>query len=190
MAKVVLSLHGFHSSPESIKAQQLAEYIKRYHPDITFICPQLPCCPGQMWQLIESIFEQHQGDKIGVVGSSLGGYLASKVAEQYGCKVILVNPAVTPYRLLQAYEGVQVHPYTGESYQIDNNYMQHLKALDVENISRPQHSWVLLQQGDEVLDYQQAMNKYQDCKITCETEGDHSFVGFERFIPDIINFLF
>jgi len=190
MAKVLLSLHGFHSSPESLKARQLAQYVDKLHPEITFICPQLPCLPEQMWQLIESIFEKHKNDTIGVVGSSLGGYLASKVSEVYKNRVILVNPAVTPYLLLQTYVGQQVHPYTEQPYQIDTNYMLQLKALDVDTISEPDNSWVLLQQGDEVLDYQQALLKYQGCKITCEEGGDHSFIGFERFIPDIIRFLF
>ena len=143
-----------------------------------------------MWKLIESIFKKHKDDQIGVVGSSLGGFLATKVAEDYKTKVILINPAVTPYLLLQAYAGKQTHPYTGESYFIDETYMSQLKSLDVKNITMPQNSWVLLQQGDEVLDYQQATNKYQQCQITNETGGDHSFVGFERFIPDIIKFLF
>lgn len=190
MGKVLLSLHGFHSSPESLKARQLATYIKQQHPEITFLCPQLPCLPEKIWALIESIFHKYQYDTIAVVGSSLGGYIATKVVEEYKNKVILVNPAVTPYLLLKIYAGAQVHPYTGECYQIDNNYMHHLKALDVEKISFPQNIWLLLQQGDDVLDYQQAMLKYQGCKITCETGGDHSFIGFQRFIPDIIKFLF
>ncbi|PKF61673.1 hypothetical protein CW745_10140 [Psychromonas sp. psych-6C06] len=190
MAKILLSLHGFHSSPASLKARQLDEYIKENHPEITFICPQLPSLPGQMWELIDAIFEQYCDDDIAVVGSSLGGYLATKVAQHYKCRVILVNPAVTPYRLLQVYEGIQTHPYTGDVYQIDNDYMQQLKALDVTNIEQPVLFWVLIQEGDEVLDYRQAMTKYQGCKISCEKAGDHSFIGFERYIPDIIKFLF
>jgi predicted esterase YcpF (UPF0227 family) len=190
MAKVLLSLHGFHSSPESLKARQLAEYLTIYHPEITFLCPQLPCLPGHMWQLIESIFKQHKEDEISVLGSSLGGYLATKVSEVFKVKAILVNPAVTPYFLLKAYAGKQIHPCTDEPYFIDKQYMSALKMLDVDRVSAPKNSWVLLQQGDEVLDYQQAMTKYQGCKITCEKEGDHSFIGFERFIPDIIKFLF
>jgi uncharacterized protein len=190
MAKVLLSLHGFHSSPDSLKARQLAEYLAKQHPEITFVCPQLPCLPEAMWQLIESIFEQYKYDDIGVVGSSLGGYLATKVADVYKKNVILVNPAVTPYLLLKAYAGIQVHPYLEVPYYINEDFMAQLKALDVEIVNDPQNSWVLLQEGDEVLDYQQAMIKYQDCKITCEKEGNHSFIGFERFIPDIIKFLF
>lgn len=190
MPNVLLSLHGFHSSPASLKARQLAEYIAQHHSDITFICPQLPCLPDQMWQIIESIFNKHAGDTIGVVGSSLGGYLATKIAEVYKCKVVLVNPAVTPYLLVKSYAGKQTHPYLNQDYDIDHDYMTHLKMLDVENISIPKNNWVLLQQGDEVLDYQQAMVKYQGCKITSEIGGDHSFIGFERYIPDIIEFFF
>ncbi|WP_022940199.1 YqiA/YcfP family alpha/beta fold hydrolase [Psychromonas hadalis] len=190
MTKVLLSLHGFHSSPASLKAQQMAVYLTKHHPEITFICPQLPCLPEQMWHLIESIFDTHKDDDIAIVGSSLGGYLATKVADIYKTRIIVVNPAVTPYLLLQIYAGEQTHPYTGQKYLIDDNYMAELKALDVKNVSLTAHCWVLLQQGDEVLDYQQALHKYQGCKITCETGGDHSFVEFERFIPDIIKFLF
>jgi len=192
MAKVLLSLHGFHSSPQSLKAQQLAEYIANHHPEITFICPQLPCLPMQMWEKIEALFNKYQHDEVCVVGSSLGGFLATRVAEVYKTKAILVNPAVTPYLLLQTHAGMgkQIHPYTDEAYFIDQKYMEQLKSLDIETISYSENIWVLLQQGDEVLDYQQAMKKYQACKITCENGGDHSFVRFERFIPDIIKFLF
>ncbi|WP_413701192.1 YqiA/YcfP family alpha/beta fold hydrolase [Psychromonas sp. KJ10-10] len=190
MAKILLSLHGFHSSPESLKARQLATYINKHHPEITFLCPQLPCLPGKMWALIESIFEKYKDHDIAVVGSSLGGYLATKISEVYKTKSILVNPAVTPYRLLQTYAGAQVHPYTNETYFINEDFMVQLKKLDVEVLSTFNRCWVLLQEGDEVLDYQQAMIKYQGCKITCEKDGDHSFVGFERYIADIIKFLF
>lgn len=190
MAKVLLSLHGFHSSPGSLKIRQMGEYLKNKHPEMVFICPQLPCLPAQMWQVIESIFEQYKGHDIGVVGSSLGGYLATKVAEVYNVKTILVNPAITPYLLLKAYEGKQIHPYINELYYINDDYMAQLLALDVDTITWPKNSWILLQQGDEVLDYQQAMAKYHHCKITCEKGGDHSFIEFERFIPDIIKFLF
>ncbi len=190
MAKVLLSLHGFHSSPASLKALQLDKYVASHHPEMTFLCPQLPCLPDQMWQLIESIFDKYQGDEIAVVGSSLGGFLATKVSETYQVKAILVNPAVTPHLLLQAYAGQQIHPYTNESYFIDQHYMGQLKELDVQKMRFPENNWVLLQKGDEVLDYQQAMKKYNACEITCENGGDHSFIGFERFIPDIIKFLF
>ena len=190
MATVLLSLHGFHSSPGSLKAQQMNSYLAEHFPEIIFICPQLPCLPKQMWEVIESVFEQHSGAEIAIMGSSLGGYLAAKASEQYGVKIVLINPAVFPSLLLQQYAGPQTHPYTQENYQIDENYLQQLTVLDTQALRHPEKCWLLLQKGDEVLNYQESFAKYQHCKITCEEGGDHSFIGFERFLPDIIAFLF
>ena len=190
MAKVLLSLHGFHSSPGSLKAQQMSGYLAEHFPDIIFICPQLPCLPKQMWEVVESIFEQYSGAEIAIMGSSLGGYLAAKASEKYGVKIVLINPAVFPYRLLQQYGGPQTHPYTQENYQIDEHYLQQLTVLDTQDMSAPEKCWVLLQKEDEVLNYQEAFAKYRHCKVTCEEGGDHGFSGFERFLPAIIAFLF
>ena len=167
----------------------MSAYLKASSSDITLLCPQLPCFPDQMWAVIESIFEQHKNDQIAVMGSSLGGYLATKIAQQYGVKVVLINPAVFPYRLLSV-AGQQQHPHTLENYLIDEVYLQQIKALDVECVQEPQLYWVLLQEDDEVLDHRQALQKYKQCKITCETGGEHSFIGFERYLSDIIDFLF
>lgn len=188
--KVLLSLHGFHSSPASFKAQQMRDYLLQTHPDIAFVCPQLPVMPKDMWTSIESILEQYKGCEITVMGSSLGGFLATKVVEQYAAKAILINPAVTPYVLLTEYQGEQTHPYLQQQYQIDQTYMQQLTALNTDNIKHPESIWVLLQEEDEVLDYRDALKKYQSCKITCEKGGDHSFNGFERYLADIIHFLY
>ncbi|MCW8995494.1 MAG: alpha/beta hydrolase fold domain-containing protein, partial [Psychromonas sp.] len=130
MAKVLLALHGFHSSPESLKIQQMSAYLASSFPDVTLICPQLPCLPEQMWQVVESVFAQHANDQVAVMGSSLGGYLATKAAYKYQAKVLLINPAVAPHRLF-LYAGQQKHPYTSESYRIDESYVAQLKALAV-----------------------------------------------------------
>lgn len=189
MANIFLALHGFHSSPESLKVQQMSAYLADSFPEITFICPQLPCLPEQMWEVIESVFAKHSDDQVAVMGSSLGGYLATKAAHKYQVKVLLINPAVSPHRLF-LYAGQQKHPYTLESYQIDETYIAQLTALDVPYSGTPEQCWVLLQEGDEVLDYREALEKYKPSKITREKGGDHSFIGFERYLPDIIKFLF
>ena len=190
LPKVLLSLHGFHSSPASLKAQQMRDYLLLEHSDIKFICPQLPVLPKDMWTVIKSIFEQYSDHEIAVMGSSLGGFLATKVAEKYAVKVVLINPAVTPNSLLTEYQGVQMHPYLQQQYYIDENYINQIKALTIDTIKSPENIWVLLQQQDEVLDYRAAMEKYKKCKITCESGGDHSFRGFERYLSEIIHFLF
>ena len=190
MRKIILLLHGFHSSPESKKAQQMQAYLSRYHPDITFICPQLPCLPEHVWQLLCDLKEQYKEAQIGVIGSSLGGYFATKLAQEFALKAVLINPAVAPYDLLSMYIGEQTQPYTGEKYEINNHYMEQLKALDVESLRLPENIWLLQQEGDEVLDHRLAKIKYVNCRITSEKGGDHSFSGFERFIAEILTFLF
>lgn len=189
-SKVLLALHGFHSSPGSLKVQQMRDYLLSEHPQIRFVCPQLPALPKDMWNTIESIFEQYHGCEIAVMGSSLGGFLATKAAQQYGVKVLLINPAVTPDVLLNLYQGEQTHPYLLQQYNIDQNYIQQLISLNVEVINEPDKIWVLLQKEDEVLDYRDALKKYNACKISCENGGDHSFIGFERYLAEIIHFLY
>lgn len=190
MSKLLLSLHGFHSSPNSLKARLMSDYLMSEHPEIHFECPQLPAFPKDMWQVIESIFQQYKGYEIGVMGSSLGGFLATKIAQQYGVKVVLINPAVSPDLLLTKYQGKQTHPYLLQEYEIEQDYINQLKMLQVESLSRPELAWVLLQEGDEVLDYHEALHKYQDSKVTCEKGGDHSFIGFERYLAELVQFLY
>jgi predicted esterase YcpF (UPF0227 family) len=190
ITKVLLSLHGFHSSPGSLKEQQMRDYLNLAHPDIHFVCPQLPVFPQQMWETIDIIFKQYADCKIAVMGSSLGGFLATKIAQEYKAKVVLINPAVTPDLLLTRYQGEQTHPHLLEKYFIDQHYVQQLVALHVEQLRYPENIWVLLQEEDEVLDYRQALHKYSQCKVTCEKGGDHSFVGFERYLAEIIHFLY
>lgn len=190
MAKVLLYLHGFHSSPSSLKTQQTKSYIADCHPEIKLITPQLPCLPKDMWQVICDVFTKHENDDIAVIGSSLGGFLCTKIVEQYAVNAVLINPAVGAFHLLEEYAGEHVHPYLNERYTIDQNYLAQLTQLLSGDVEHADKIWVLLQKGDEVLDYQQAMKKYQDCKITCEEGGDHSFIGFDRHLSDIIPFLF
>lgn len=190
ISKVLLSLHGFHSSPSSLKAQQMRDYLRSEHPQIHFVCPQLPVLPKDMWHVIESIFEQYQGCEIAVMGSSLGGFLATKVAQKYAVKALLINPAVTPDVLITLYQGKQTHPYLLQQYNVDQHYIEQLATLKVDVINSPEKIWVLLQKQDEVLDYRDALKKYKACKITCEKGGDHSFIGFDRYLAEIIHFLY
>ena len=123
------------------------------------------------------------------MGSSLGGYLSTWLNAHYGFKAVVVNPAVKPYELLSDYLGEQVNPYTGEHYVLEQKHIEELKALDVASISQPSDFWLLQQTEDEVLDYRQAVTKFQGAKQTVEEGGDHSFVDFERYPQKIIEFL-
>jgi len=187
---LLLYIHGFNSSSRSHKATVMAEYCAEHRADIKVLTPQLPSFPQQaafyLQQLVEQYKDQYQ---IALVGSSLGGYLSTWLNSQYGFKVVVVNPAVKPYELLVDYLGEQVNPYTNERYILETKHIDELKALDVTAITKPSDFWLLQQTEDEVLDYRQAVEKYQGATQTVEEGGDHSFVDFERYPQQIITFL-
>ncbi|MFW1082634.1 esterase YqiA [Vibrio parahaemolyticus] len=187
---LLLYIHGFNSSPLSMKANLMREYCAQHRPDIKVIVPQLPCFPEQAAQLLLDIVEQYKDDyNIGLVGSSLGGYMSTWLNAKYGFKAVVVNPAVKPYELLVDYLGEQINPYTHETYTLEACHIDELKALDVQSIASPNYFWLLQQTEDEVLDYRQAVDKFAKAKQTVEQGGDHSFVGFERYPAKIIEFL-
>jgi predicted esterase YcpF (UPF0227 family) len=187
---LLLYIHGFNSSPLSMKANLMREYCQQHRPDIKVIIPQLPCFPQLAAQLLLDIVEQYQNDyRIGLVGSSLGGFMSTWLNSQFGFKAVVVNPAVKPYELLVDYLGEQTNPYTNETYTLETCHIDELKALDVQSIASPDAFWLLQQTEDEVLDYRQAVNKFAQSKQTVEQGGDHSFVGFERYPAKIIEFL-
>jgi predicted esterase YcpF (UPF0227 family) len=121
------------------------------------------------------------------MGSSLGGYFSTYLAEKYQTKAVLINPAVKPFELMNDYLGDQVNPYTQKRYQVKERHIAELKALEQENISKNNYL-VMVQTGDEVLDYQQAVEKYRHCKLVVEQGGDHSFINYENTLPNIALF--
>ncbi|NRF29376.1 esterase YqiA [Vibrio coralliilyticus] len=187
---LLLYIHGFNSSPLSHKANVMKEYCQQHRPDIKVVVPQLPCFPQQAAEYLLNIIEQHKDDyQIGLIGSSLGGYLSTWLNRQFGFKAVVVNPAVKPYELLADYLGEQENPYTHQRYVLESVHIDELKALDTPIIKQAKDFWLLQQTEDEVLDYRQAVEKFLGAKQTVEEGGDHSFVNFERYPQQIIKFL-
>lgn len=168
----------------------MREYCAIHRPDIKVVVPQLPCFPQQAAQHLLDIVNQYKEEyRIGLVGSSLGGYLSMWLNAQFGFKAVVVNPAVKPYELLVDFLGEQQNPYTHERYFLESQHIDELKALDTPQLQRPQDFWLLQQTGDEVLDYRQAVSHFSGSQQTVEQGGDHSFVDFERYPEQIIRFL-
>jgi len=184
----ILYLHGFNSSPQSFKAELALQFFQQYHPHVTLHCPQIASSPvGAIEQLTE-IIELKPDAKWCFIGSSLGGYLSTYLSEKYQCKAVLINPAVKPYELLSDYIGQQKNPYTGEVYQVSEQHMHDLKAINQQKITEKNYQ-VMVQTGDEVLDYRQECDKYQRSTLIVQQGGDHSFINFEQMLPDIAKFL-
>ncbi|WP_192021591.1 YqiA/YcfP family alpha/beta fold hydrolase [Shewanella sp. WPAGA9] len=188
---MLLYIHGFNSSPQSDKAIETAHYIQRCFPDLSFIQPQLPSSPKAAMALLCGIVEQaiNEGESLCFIGSSLGGYFASYLAEKYGGKAVLINPAVTPFELFDEFLGPQYNPYTDEHYQVLPEHKNDVAEFNTEVIKHPDRFLVFLQTGDEVLDYRQALTKYHCCELHIEPGGDHSFIGYKNQLDKICDFL-
>jgi uncharacterized protein len=189
MDMTIIYLHGFLSSPQSQKAQQTLNYVHLHYPEIAFELPQIASYPQQAIEQLEALVAKHKGKRLGFIGSSLGGYLATYLSEKYHARAVLINPAVKPYELLTDYLGEHINPYTQEAFFLEARHTEQLRELRSENLKHAENYWILLQTDDETLDYRLAEQKYALSKLTIEQGGDHSFQGFERFIPAIIGFL-
>jgi predicted esterase YcpF (UPF0227 family) len=150
------------------------------------LIPSLPADPSRAIQLLEQALAEIPGHRACLIGSSLGGYYATWLAEKYQLRAVLLNPAVTPYDLLLDYLGENENPYTGERYSITESYIELLKAYDVPHLSHPENFLVYLETGDEVLDYRQAETKFSHSKLEITPGGSHEMVNFETVIDDIL----
>lgn len=183
-----LYLHGFLSSPLSKKAQQLSAYFAEHHPHTQLRIPALAFEPATaIEQAKQALSElQQHTDRVIIIGSSLGGYYATYLAESTGCKAALINPAVRPFELFADYLGPNKHYYTDAVHELTLEHIEQLKALNCEQISAPERLFLLLQTGDETLDYRQAGQLYQQCPSWLEGGGNHSFVDFIDKMPMIL----
>jgi hypothetical protein len=185
----ILYLHGFNSSPESHKARVLHDYMQRQGLGNLVDIPKIPPLPAAAIELLQQhadkIIEDHP---LSLVGSSLGGFYATWLAEKYNCPAVLINPAVRPHELLMKYLGENKNYYTGENWVLDHNHIKQFRELYIERVTQLERYLVLLQTGDDTLDYREALQKYAGCSILVEQGGSHEFSGFERHLEKILSF--
>lgn len=182
-------LHGFNSSPASHKAHQFVDYCQaRGLRDISV--PALSPDPAEAIAQVERYIEARGAGSIALlVGSSLGGFYATWLAQRHGIKAALINPAVAPgVRLEAEFLGPHRNLYTGEEYRFTHEHAAFLRGLAVRNISRPADFLVLLQTGDEVLDYRDAQRLYAGCQLVVQEGGSHAFDNFSAMLPRILSF--
>jgi predicted esterase YcpF (UPF0227 family) len=182
----LLYLHGFNSAHTSHKAQVLQAHLDRLGRGAQLLAPDLPHRPAQAMALVESLLAQ-MPSKPTLVGSSLGGYYATYLAERHDLRAVLINPAVAPYRLLSPLLGPQRNFYTGETYELTARHLAELQALEVETL-HPERYFLLVQTGDEVLDYREAVTRYVGANQCVIAGGDHGFQQFENYLDAILAF--
>jgi predicted esterase YcpF (UPF0227 family) len=183
---MILYLHGFTSGPQSNKAQALGARMRERGLGEKFLSPQLPASPRAAIALAEDLVTRHGVTT--VVGSSLGGYYSTWLAEKFDLKAVLVNPAVVAHLSLQKYIGPQQWLYTGERFDFTLEHVDELRAIAIPALAKPERFWLLVEEGDETLDYRNAVTRYAGARQTVLPGGDHSFTRWNDYLDSIIDF--
>ncbi len=167
----------------------MKSFVATHYPDWGFYCPQIPLNIASGLEVIEHCLEGLKGSQVGLVGSSLGGYLADWYAQKYHLKAVLINPATRPYESIIKYGDEVEHPHTGEKLTLSTDLVPELIKLRVARRQNPKNYMLLTQTGDETLNYLEALEDLPDVPAIIEAGGDHGFVGFERHLSRICQFL-
>jgi hypothetical protein len=186
----LLYLHGFRSSPLSTKARRLAAWMQAHRPDVHWWCPQLPPSPREAIALVEDGIGAWPRATMAAVGSSLGGFYATVVAERTGCRAALLNPAVDPARDLASYIGEQSAWHDPDQhFHFRPEFVDELRALTPSSITHAQRYFAIIAKGDEVLDWREMSARYAGAQVNLLEGSDHALSDFERHLPALLRFL-
>jgi uncharacterized protein len=186
----LLYLHGFRSSPKSAKAQQMARRVAERHPQVQWWCPQLPPSPRAAMQMVLERVAHWPQPTMGVVGSSLGGFYATHVAETAGCRAVLLNPAVDPARDLGRFVGEQTAWHDpAQHFVFEPRFVGELRALEHGPVAHPENYFAVIAKGDEVLDWREMTGRYPGVRTKLLEGSDHGITDFDQHIGDVLAFL-
>ena len=186
----LLYLHGFRSSPQSAKARQMAAHVALQHPAVTFWCPQLPPSPRAAMALVSEGIARWPRGAMAVIGSSLGGFYASWVAQQTRAPSVLLNPAVHPARDLARHIGEQTAWHDpAERFYFLPEYIAELQALETQGLPPAAPEMAIIAKGDEVLDWREMAARYAHARLIVQEGGEHALANFGDYLPAISEFL-
>jgi uncharacterized protein len=186
----VLYLHGFRSSPQSAKARSLGAWMRAHRPQVHWWCPQLPPSPKEALALVAEQLASWPVERMAVVGSSLGGFYATVVAERTGCRAVLLNPAINPARDLAGHIGdlTSFHD-PDDHFYFRAEYVTQLRVMTPHAITRPERYFALIAKGDEVLDWREMAARYPGAALRLLEGGDHALSDFDLHLPQLLGFL-
>jgi uncharacterized protein len=189
---LLVYLHGFRSSPRSSKAVLTGEAINKLsiseHP-IEWYCPQLVASPKASMDMVIQHIDSSNHDRLVVMGSSLGGYYANYLAEKYGCKAVVLNPAVRAPRELKSHVGMLTSYDAGEPYDFRPEYIDELKDLQVESIGNPARYFLMAAKGDELLDWREMVDFYNGSEQLVLEGSDHGISEYPEYLPQVLRFI-
>lgn len=183
-------IHGFLSAPQSHKAQATGQWLQQHRADIQFHCPYISAYPEQARNQLDELIQRLLPEPIYLIGSSMGGFWATYLVEKYGFKAVLINPAVTPQKYFPQYVGRSLkNYYTQDEILLSPGDIDDIIQADADNLQDHSRYWLMVQTGDETLDYRQALAKYHGARQWVEEGGNHSFENYTHWLPQIIKFL-
>jgi predicted esterase YcpF (UPF0227 family) len=189
---MILYLHGFRSSPQSFKSRLLAAKLEELGLASGWHCPALPVAPlaaiALAEQTVSEALARSGPQQVTVIGSSLGGYYATWLAERHGWRAALLNPATMPQDDLHQYLGEQPLWHGGGSIVVEPAHLDQLRTLAVPTITRAQRYYLVAATGDEVLDYRDMLAKYAGVQTVLIDGGDHGLSDFARYMDGVLEF--
>ena len=185
----LLYLHGFRSSPQSMKARLVAERVARQHPGVQWWCPQLPPSPREAMDMVMHGIEQWPRETMAVIGSSLGGFYATYVAAMTRCPAVLLNPAVDPARDLKRHIGETKAWHSEERFFFLPAYVDQLRDMTPARLAHPSRYFAVIATGDEVLDWREMSGRYRGAHLRIVEGSDHALSDFDTHLPHLLHFL-
>ena len=186
---MLLYLHGFRSSPRSLKAQQVQAAMEARGCAEELFIPTLPAAPRAAIALAEQLLAPHvRTGNLTFIGSSLGGFYATWLAEKYGGRAVLLNPAIYPWDDLQQHLGKQTIYFSDEEMELLPQHLDDLRALDTPQLSWPERYLLLACTGDEVLDWRDMAAKYADAEQIIIQGGEHALSAFPDYLETVLTF--
>jgi hypothetical protein len=185
---MILYLHGFRSSPRSFKARVVQERLTAAGRAHELICPQLPASPRAAMELVLKLVERYPANELAIIGSSLGGFYATWLAERLGCRAALLNPAINPLKDLDKHVGVTTAWHSDEPFEFKREYIDELAALRVAEITRPERYFLIAATGDEVLDYRDMVAHYPGARQHVIEGSDHAISEFAQYVDEVLAF--
>ena len=185
----LLYLHGFRSSPQSTKARKVAAWVEEHRPDLVWSCPQLDASPAKAMREVEDEIARWPDTAMAVIGSSLGGFYATVIAERHGCRAVVLNPAVDPARDLAAAIGETTAWHSGDPFVFRSGYVDELRAMEPGPLTDPGRYFAVIAKGDEVLSWREMSARYTGSPMRLLEGSDHALTGFDAQMPEVLAFL-
>jgi predicted esterase YcpF (UPF0227 family) len=185
---VIVYLHGFRSSPASRKATMLREAMAQRGRFADYDCPVLPASPAQAIEVVQRAVAGCTPARLALIGSSLGGYYATWMAERLGCRAVLLNPAIRPQDDLSRHLGVQPVYFSDAQIEFRREYLAELEAIDTPAITRPERYFLVAATGDAVIDYRSMVRKYEGARQHVIEGSDHELSDFSQYLDEVLAF--